>query len=299
MLLRLQLSAKIIDADSLAIPNFWANASQAGDLHFFRRFCISIPDFAFRSGWRGTHRRGLGEGQRANHYTDMHAAMRGHGTILPSGNILKARALEQGSRIVAAPPDDIYVVLELPRGNLETIYPRSLVLPAVAAAVQVLTLLCLLNPPTLYPHPSTLCTIQWIWMDTDKPSPTNLCSLNDCMLQKWQFTWQLFSSFQADLLSGLGILLQDADFAKAWQLATAHRVDLNLLVDYSWPSFLSRAGAFVDQVSDDQDIIDLLSALREESVIEDGGLYAGLPPAIVEEAADKVDNQVIHVQGIQ
>ena len=67
----------------------------------------------------------------------MHAAMRGHGTSAPSGNILKARAVEQGSRIVAAPPDDIFVVLELPRGNLETIYPRSLVLPAVAAAVQV------------------------------------------------------------------------------------------------------------------------------------------------------------------
>lgn len=82
-------------------------------------------------------RRGLGEGRRGNHYTDMHTAMRGHGTAIPSSNILKARAIEQGSRIVAAPPDDIYVVLQLPRGNLETIYPRSLVLPAVASAVQV------------------------------------------------------------------------------------------------------------------------------------------------------------------
>ena len=79
----------------------------------------------------------MGEGQRDNHYTDMHAAMRGHGTLVPSGNILKARAVEHGSRIVAAPPDEIFVVLELPRGNLETIYPRSLVLPAVAAAVEV------------------------------------------------------------------------------------------------------------------------------------------------------------------
>ena len=83
----------------------------------------------------------MGEGRKENHYTDMHAAMRGHGTTAPSGNILKARAVEQGSKIVAAPPDDIFVVLELPRGNLETIYPRSLVLPAVASAIQVL------NPP--------------------------------------------------------------------------------------------------------------------------------------------------------
>lgn len=91
-----------------------------------------------RNGWRERHHRGLGEGQKgANHYTHMHAAMRGHGTRAPGGNILRARALEQGSRIVAAPPDDISVILELPRGNLETIYPRSLVLPAVAAAVEV------------------------------------------------------------------------------------------------------------------------------------------------------------------
>ena len=80
--------------------------------------------------------------KRHNHYADMHAAMRGHAAAVPSGNILKARAVEQGSVIVAAPPDGIAVVLQLPRGNLETVYPRSLVLPAVASAVQVGTLSC-------------------------------------------------------------------------------------------------------------------------------------------------------------
>lgn len=73
--------------------------------------------------------------------------------------------------------------------------------------------------------------------------------------------------------------MQEGDFAKAWQLATAHRVDLNLLVDYGWPKFLLQAESFIDQVSDDQDIVDLLSALREKSVVEEGGLYSGLPPA--------------------
>ena len=90
---------------------------------------------------REQRHRGMGEtSKRHNHYADMHAAMRGHATAVPSGNILKARAVEQGSVIVAAPPDGIAVVLQLPRGNLETVYPRSLVLPAIASAVQVGTL---------------------------------------------------------------------------------------------------------------------------------------------------------------
>ena len=78
------------------------------------------------------------------------------------------------------------------------------------------------------------------------------------------------------------------DFAKAWQLSTAHRVDLNLLVDYGWPKFLSRAQAFVDQVPDDQDVIDLLSALQEASVVKEGGLYAGLPPASPDLSTEQV-----------
>jgi elongator complex protein 1 len=78
----------------------------------------------------------------------MHLAMRGHGASIPTANILKARAVEQGSRIVAVPPDDIYIVLQLPRGNLETIFPRSLVLPAIAAAIKVrpVRLACLRSP---------------------------------------------------------------------------------------------------------------------------------------------------------
>lgn len=87
---------------------------------------------------RARRRRGIGEGKYGeNHYTAMHAAMRGHGAALPSSGILKARAVEQGSMIVSVPPEGTAVVLQMPRGNLETIHPRSLVLPAVAAAVQV------------------------------------------------------------------------------------------------------------------------------------------------------------------
>ena len=56
-------------------------------------------------------------------------------------------------------------------------------------------------------------------------------------------------------------------------------MDLNLLVDYGWPRFLQTAADFVRQVPDDQDLMDLLSAVRDDSVIAEGGLYAGLPPA--------------------
>lgn len=71
---------------------------------------------------------------------------------------------------------------------------------------------------------------------------------------------------------------QDEDYAEAWRLASVHRVDLNLVVDYDWPRFLCRVDSFVEQVPDDQDLVDLLSALREDSVVADGGLYSGLPP---------------------
>lgn len=87
---------------------------------------------------RARRLKGTGEGKRGeNHYTAMHSAMRGHGAAVPRGNILRARAVEAGSKIVAAPPHSTAVVLQMPRGNLEIIHPRSLVLPAVATLVQV------------------------------------------------------------------------------------------------------------------------------------------------------------------
>ncbi|KAJ8304476.1 hypothetical protein KUTeg_018059 [Tegillarca granosa] len=41
------------------------------------------------------------------------------------------RRVERGSRIVCVVPDDTKLVLQMPRGNLETIHPRALVLSAV------------------------------------------------------------------------------------------------------------------------------------------------------------------------
>lgn len=41
------------------------------------------------------------------------------------------REVEPGSVIVSAIPNDIKIILQMPRGNLETIYPRMLVLDGI------------------------------------------------------------------------------------------------------------------------------------------------------------------------
>lgn len=41
------------------------------------------------------------------------------------------RRVERGSRIVTAIPNDFRVILQMPRGNLETVCPRALVLARV------------------------------------------------------------------------------------------------------------------------------------------------------------------------
>jgi elongator complex protein 1 len=43
----------------------------------------------------------------------------------------ETRRVERGSLIVAACPSSMTLVLQMPRGNLETVYPRALVLAVV------------------------------------------------------------------------------------------------------------------------------------------------------------------------
>ena len=47
------------------------------------------------------------------------------------------RSIEEGSLLVACPADSVDVIYQAPRGNLETARPRALVIPAVAAALDV------------------------------------------------------------------------------------------------------------------------------------------------------------------
>ncbi|KAJ3416474.1 hypothetical protein HDV05_001632 [Chytridiales sp. JEL 0842] len=60
-------------------------------------------------------------------------AVTADGASLPHDETL--RRVERGSKIVSAPAGDMKLVLQMPRGNLETIYPRALVLSSVRAAL--------------------------------------------------------------------------------------------------------------------------------------------------------------------
>lgn len=79
--------------------------------------------------------KGLGAGKFENLYTAMHAAMRPQGA--QGAKDVTVRQVEQGARLLAAPPHGVRVILQMPRGNLEGICPRVLVLAGIAAHLQV------------------------------------------------------------------------------------------------------------------------------------------------------------------
>lgn len=54
-----------------------------------------------------------------------------------SGRDASTRAVEAGSRLVSVPAGATFCVLQMPRGNLEVISPRALVLAAIAEAILV------------------------------------------------------------------------------------------------------------------------------------------------------------------
>ena len=57
-------------------------------------------------------------------------------TVLPSEPVSLGRRIERGSRIVTAVPSSMSLVLQMPRGNLETIAPRPLVLEVITRALE-------------------------------------------------------------------------------------------------------------------------------------------------------------------
>lgn len=77
-------------------------------------------------------------------------------------------------------------------------------------------------------------------------------------------------------------------------------MDLNVLVDYGWPSFLDNAAAVVEAVPHASVLGDLLAALREHSVTAAGGLYASMPaykPAQVCLPMSGLNARQTHVSG--
>lgn len=48
----------------------------------------------------------------------------------------RCRSIERGARLVTAIPTKMSLVLQMPRGNLETIYPRAMVLAGIRRLVE-------------------------------------------------------------------------------------------------------------------------------------------------------------------
>jgi len=48
----------------------------------------------------------------------------------------RCRSIERGAKIVTVMPTTYSVVLQMPRGNLETIYPRALVVAAIRRNIE-------------------------------------------------------------------------------------------------------------------------------------------------------------------
>eukprot|EP00884_Botryococcus_braunii_P015718 jgi/Botrbrau1/282/Bobra.0022s0250.1 len=76
-----------------------------------------------------------GVGPATNPKKVMKAAMRGGLSASATGAGTQSRSVESGALLVAAPPGDHHVVMQLPRGNLERIAPRRLLLSSIAAAL--------------------------------------------------------------------------------------------------------------------------------------------------------------------
>ncbi len=134
--------------------------------------------------------------------------------------------------------------------------------------------------------------------------------------------------------------MQVHEYGEAFELTSNNRVDLNVIVDYAWPEFLTHAEDFVREVEVrcttarhskcsqplplttyclfhqavltvmmctvylvaapgcdsfyllcmqyDQDIVDVLTSLKKESVTNEGGMYAAaMPPPPSKPEADR------------
>ena len=62
-------------------------------------------------------------------------------------------------------------------------------------------------------------------------------------------------------------------YADAHALASRHRIDLNLLVDWAWPRFLEEADAFVADVDDPEALMELVESLDERDATGPEGIY--------------------------
>jgi len=114
------------------------------------------------------------------------------------------RAIEEGCQIASCPSESVDVILQAPRGNLEIIRPRALVVPAVVEA------------------------------------------------------------------------LDKNDYGKAWRLSSVNRLDLNILLDYRWPSLLENIEAFMQSIDSDVEVSGFLQSLSTHNVLGKSGIYSSV-----------------------
>ncbi|KAJ3197353.1 hypothetical protein HK101_004229 [Irineochytrium annulatum] len=109
--------------------------------------------------------------------------------LLTKGSMAERR-IERGARLITVVPNDTKMVLQMPRGNLETVRPRPLVTSVIKT------------------------------------------------------------------------LLDNTDFKEAFYLCRTHRIDMNILVDYSPDLFFNNTSKFVDGIADPDHLNLFISSLR-------------------------------------
>ena len=150
------------------------------------------------------------------------------GTVEANFVDMAKRTVERGSRIVAIPPGSCTVVLQQPRGNLEIVAPKALVLPSIAKSLKM------------------------------------------------------------------------RHFKTAFRLCAKERVDLNVLVDYDFPSSIEQPNAdeLVRGLERPEHVMELLEALRVgDAFAEDGGYMRKLCENAYAECPDR--KQLLEDLGVQ
>ena len=210
---------RVIRLSSIVNDAVVEQLSKSFEAHEF----FNVDPAASRRNWKdvsGDGKTRLGELAFDSLHGKMRAAMRpddANTTNSQNSEGFAKRTVERGSRIVSIPPGSCNVVLQQPRGNLEIIAPKALVLPSIVKS------------------------------------------------------------------------LRRRDYKTAFQLCAKERVDLNIMVDYDFPSSIEpSADELVRGLETPEKVMELLEALRVgDAFTEDGGFMRKLCASAVTECPDK------------
>ena len=182
---------------------------------------------------------------------DMRAAMRGAGLRTTRRGDPAARAVEAGSTVVAVPPSGCAVILAMPRGNLETVWPRALVLASVGASLAARD-----------------------WQAAAAAVATHRLDPNLLV----DYAWPSFIDCAADYVAATG------DDAAVADLVRALAPGSTLAGRYSWLSAADPA-ASTGPPTDVDKVAIVAAALRDALAAAPGGEAAWLRPTVAAHAA--------------